>query len=75
MHRDANYFNYDIAKFEITKVHRALHRDMKAFKQQLTQPVRALLTDSEADVNTVVIQPQCDLLSAFKLLPANTEVL
>ena len=74
MHRDANYFNYDIAKYEITKVHRALHRDMKAFKQQLNQPVRLFLTDNEADVTAIVIQPRTDVLSSFKLVAAEAEV-
>jgi len=36
-------------KQEITKVHKALHREMKAFRAHLNQPVMALLTDSDLE--------------------------
>jgi len=47
--RDVTYLNYDILKQEITKVHKALHRQMKAFNAHLHQPVSPLLTDSDAE--------------------------
>lgn len=47
--RDITYLNYDIVKQEITKVHRALHRQIKAFGVHLRQPVSPLLTDSDAE--------------------------
>jgi len=36
-------------KQEITKVHKALHREMKAFNVHLHQPVSPLLTDSDTE--------------------------
>ena len=47
--RDVTYLNYDIVKQEIAKVHKALHREMKAFNVHLHQPVSALLTDSDTE--------------------------
>ena len=47
--RDVTYLNYDIVKQEITKVHKALHREMKAFNMHLHQPVSTLLTDTDAE--------------------------
>jgi len=47
--RAVTYLNYDIMKQEITKVHKALHRQMKAFSAHLQQPVSPLLTDSDAE--------------------------
>jgi len=47
--RDVTYMNYDIMKQEITKVHKALHRQMKAFSQHLRQPVLPLLTDTDSE--------------------------
>jgi len=49
MRRDVTYLNYDIMKQEITKVHKALHRQVKAFNAHLQQPVLPLLTDSDLE--------------------------
>jgi len=47
--RDVTYLNYSVMKQEITKVHKALHREMKAFSAHLHQPVLPLLTDSDVE--------------------------
>ena len=47
--RDVTYLNYDIMNQEITKVHKALHRQMKVFNVHLHQPVSPLLTDSDTE--------------------------
>jgi len=49
--RDVTYLNYDVVKQEITKVHKALHREMKTFNVHLHQPVSALLTDSDTEAD------------------------
>jgi len=50
--RDVTYLNYSIVKQEITKVHKVLHREMKAFSVHLHQSVARLLTDSDTESAT-----------------------
>jgi hypothetical protein len=71
MRRDVNYFNYDIASWEIHKVHKSLHRDMKAFKQQMLQPVRSFLTDSEVDLTSLTAPTSFSVLSSFNLVASS----
>jgi len=47
--RDVTYLNYDIVKQEITKVHKALHRQMKTYNAHLHHPVSPLLTDNDSE--------------------------
>jgi len=66
MRRDVTYLNYDIMKQDVTKVHKALHRQMKAFNAHLHQPVSPLLTDSDTE-SVKSSSVDCRLRNSFEI--------
>lgn len=66
MHRDVNYFNYDVAKSEIHRVQKALQKELKHFRQRLVQPVQNLLTDNSDDMTPVRSGPAAVVAGLLK---------